>query len=948
MDVDINDFHCSLYHVHEGLLRETAKQRNVNLTGTLRQCQGCSIAKGTREAHRYDNRNTSRRGREGSKTVKFRSEEVETAGVQSNESGKDQVDVWSEGSDSKPVNVEVGDGESEDEDEELYIFPQCAPAPAPAPAPKGRAAQLPSLTPAASSEGRAASPAPLTTADVSGGRVTPVTVVSVNEGYGPVEFEGSRVSSSPSVGCEGSDRVLNEDAQESPVPSTRGTETGKAIPPLVLGGREAARLKWTAESPAGTVEGRTRGDVRRLQAFHGAALVVREMGMEAVLEYSVFLGAHYSYVGTLSGLEDKFLIEGAADIAFQMETQKIANFLDGLESAGKTDGAFLSVFETTVGSEIVCLHVCDDVAFATSEEFGLAAVEDITIGRISEVEEPQLRVGDVKYKNFRGMWEDAMMAEYKGLVGLNAFEFVDVVPDGVNVISALWVFAWKIDKDGNIVQPKARLVGRGFSQVHTVDFFETYVPTPAASSAKLLVANAVKNDRELRRLDVKQAFIQADLDFNVFMKLPDGCGDKSGKVVKLSEPVYGLKQAGRRWAMHLGDAIVRKIGMEQCKTSLCFQLIRDGVVVMTVCVHVDDITVAVESEACGFLSTCPLEEFQTTGGELSLYIGCAFERDKKEGVLSASQRASIESVVSRYGVDAVSDLPASQSADLDPRRNDEPVCDKPVRAAVGSLIWLGGMTRPDIANAVRAVVRQAHDPAERHWRAVRKLIAYLNKTKDLGLVLVKDDDRKLSVYVHADHANKDNDRRSVSGVAVMVGGTVVNASSTTQHCLTLSTREAEYVAMAQGAKTALFTKAVLDFLQPQFADETIDVFEDDQGAIAIAENPISGGRTKNIDVRYHFIRELVERKVLNIQYTESSNQHADILTKPRGLEAFARHRSFLMNLPEWLVLFLSFGLKVGSCKGCFSGEGVLSRKAGLSSLSNSELLFEKTAQDVHW
>ena len=105
--------------------------------------------------------------------------------------------------------------------------------------------------------------------------------------------------------------------------------------------------------------------------------------------------------------------------------------------------------------------------------------------------------------------------------------------------------------------------------------------------------------------------------------------------------------------------------------------------------------------------------------------------------------------------------------------------------------------------------------------------------------------------------------------------------------------------MAQGAKTALFTKTVLDFLQPELANETIDLFEDNQGAIAIiAENPISGGGTKHIDVRYHFIRELVERKVLKIQYTESSNQHADILTKPLGLEAFARHRSFLMNLPE--------------------------------------------------
>ena len=181
------------------------------------------------------------------------------------------------------------------------------------------------------------------------------------------------------------------------------------------------------------------------------------------------------------------------------------------------------------------------------------------------------------------------------------------------------------------------------------------------------------------------------------------------------------------------------------------------------------------------------------------------------------------------------------------------------------------MTRPDIANAVRAVARQAYDPAERHWRAVRKIIAYLNKTKDLGLVFVKDGDRKFSVYVEADYANKDNDRRSVSGVAVMVGGTVVNASSTTPHCVTLFTSEAEYVAMAQGAKTALFTKAVLDFLQLELANETIDLFEDNQGAIAIAENPISRVRTKHIDVRYHFIRELVKCKVLNIQYTESSN-----------------------------------------------------------------------------
>ena len=266
-------------------------------------------SQGTREAHRYGYGNTSRRGREESKTAELRSEEVEPAGVESDASGKDQVDVWSEGSDSKPVNVEAGCGESEDEDKELYIFPECASASSPAATPKGMAVQLPSLTPAATSEGRAASPAPLTTADVSGERATPATVVSVNEGSGPAELEGSGVSSCPSVGREGSDCVLNEDAQESPVPPTRGTETCEAIPPPVLGGREATRLKWTAEGPSGTVEGQTRGDARRLQALHGAALVARGMGIEAAFEDSAFLVVRDSYVGTLSDLEDKFLIE---------------------------------------------------------------------------------------------------------------------------------------------------------------------------------------------------------------------------------------------------------------------------------------------------------------------------------------------------------------------------------------------------------------------------------------------------------------------------------------------------------------------------------------------------------------------------------------------------------------------------------------------------------------
>ena len=189
---------------------------------------------------------------------------MEPAGVESHASGKDQTDVWSEGSDSRPVNVEAGCAEGEDEDKKLYIFPQCAPAPAPAVNPKGRAARPLSLTSAATSEGRAALPAPLTTADVFGGRATPPTVVSINEGSGPAEFEGLGVSSSSNIGRGVSDHIPNKHGPESLVPSKKATETGKAILRPELGGKESARLKWTAEGSAGTVKCRTRVYVCRL------------------------------------------------------------------------------------------------------------------------------------------------------------------------------------------------------------------------------------------------------------------------------------------------------------------------------------------------------------------------------------------------------------------------------------------------------------------------------------------------------------------------------------------------------------------------------------------------------------------------------------------------------------------------------------------------------------
>ena len=201
----------------------------------------------------------------------------------------------------------------------------------------------------------------------------------------------------------------------------------------------------------------------------------------------------------------------------------------------------------------------------------------------------------------------------------------------------------------------------------------------------------------------------------------------------------------------------------------------------------------------------------------------------------------------------------------------------------------------DIASAKRAVARHAHNPAAPHWKAVRKITAYLKVTKGLGVVFRRVGDLKLSLFADADYADRCNDRRSVSGVAVMLGNTAVSASSTTQHCMALSMSEAEYVAIAHGAKTALAIKAVLEFVQPHLSGRAIDMYEDNEGAKALAENPQGYPRSKQIDVRFHFLRGFVRLGQVTTNNVASAEQHADILTKPLGREAFWRHRGFLVE-----------------------------------------------------
>ena len=136
----------------------------------------------------------------------------------------------------------------------------------------------------------------------------------------------------------------------------------------------------------------------------------------------------------------------------------------------------------------------------------------------------------------------------------------------------------------------------------------------------------------------------------------------------------------------------------------------------------------------------------------------------------------------------------------------------------------------------------------------------------------------------------------MSGVAVTVGKSSVSWFSSTQKIVTLSTTEAEYVALGDGVKEALFAKGVHFFIIPSISENCIKMFLDNDGAISLANNPLNSARTKHIDVRFHFIRELTRSKTISVEYVPTKEQRADILTKVLTGAIFKKHRDFLMNL----------------------------------------------------
>ncbi|GKC84586.1 retrovirus-related pol polyprotein from transposon TNT 1-94, partial [Tanacetum coccineum] len=197
----------------------------------------------------------------------------------------------------------------------------------------------------------------------------------------------------------------------------------------------------------------------------------------------------------------------------------------------------------------------------------------------------------------------------------------------------------------------------------------------------------------------------------------------------------------------------------------------------------------------------------------------------------------------------------------------------------GSLMYLMVCTRPDIAYAVSIVSRYLANPGKNHWEAVKWILKYLKGTADVGLVYGRDQGKHVDVdgFVDADYAKDPDKGRSITGYVFMVHGCVVSWKATLQHVVALSTTEAEYMALTEAVKESIWLKGLLIELGVNLRSVVVNC--DNQSAIHLSRNAMFHERTKHINVRYHFIREIVESKEIGVAKIGTKDNAADAFTK---------------------------------------------------------------------
>jgi hypothetical protein len=500
------------------------------------------------------------------------------------------------------------------------------------------------------------------------------------------------------------------------------------------------------------------------------------------------------------------------------------------------------------------------------------------------------------------LWRKAMDEEITSLLEMGAWKLVPL-PPGVRPLPCRWTYKVKRDGDGNIERYKARLVAKGYAQKQGVDFNDVFAPVSKHSTLRALLSVVAAEDMELMQLDVKLAFLNGELEEDIYMQQPPTYEQGSGMVCHLQRSLYGLRQAPRAWNQRLRKELAA-LGFRQAQSDPSLFITGSGVDTVYLLVYVDDILIAARGDLAKQVYAAIEDKFTVRNlGDATFFLGMHITRDRIARTITLSQEQHTLNMLDRFNM-----------ADAKPRRTPlatgtrliaegDPLDTElyPYSALVGSLLYLSCCTRPDIAFAVNALARYMSAPTQQHWAAAKSVVRYLRGTVKQGITFGSAMD--LRGFCDADYGGDLDSRRSTTAFLFTLNGGAISWGSRLQPTVAASTTEAEYMAAAAAAREALWIKKLVKDLGCG-ALGPIQVSCDNQAALSLLKDPISHARTKHIDIMHHFARERVMRGELVFVYCASDENISDALTKPLSEARFVHcrtHMGMVQKAPEDLA-----------------------------------------------
>ena len=307
------------------------------------------------------------------------------------------------------------------------------------------------------------------------------------------------------------------------------------------------------------------------------------------------------------------------------------------------------------------------------------------------------------------LWLDAMRDEIQSMRHNGVWE-LNELPEGHRPIGCKWVYKTKRDHKGKIEKFKARLVAKGFTQREGVDYEANFSPVSSKDSFRVIMALVAHFDMELHQMDVKTAFLNGDLNEEVYMMQPEGfVANDSGKLVcRLKKSIYGLKQASRQWYLKF-HSVVASYGFVENKVDKCIYCKVSGRKFIFLILYVDDILLA--SSDLGLLHETKRmlsNNFDMKDlGEASFVLGIEIHRNRSCRLLGLSQRTYVDHILERFNMQQCKPriAPVCKGDKLSlsqcPHSDIEKAQMKnvPYASALGSIMYAQVCTRPDIAFA---------------------------------------------------------------------------------------------------------------------------------------------------------------------------------------------------------------------------------------------------------